>query len=442
MKKIIFSMIILAAALCACTKKVEVLETLVFTATVEGAPESKAAFNSEYKCAAWEVGDLIDINGKLYSAQEAGTTTTFKAAFEGSEAEGPAYKAYFPASLYDGTTATLPAVQTYTAGKFDMPMYASSTTAKLEFKNLCAVLAIKVTSEDITRLKSIKVMSDRQMNGTFTVSEDGKAVIGEDGPNVVELVCPEVLELDITGTTFYIAIPAQIYRYLNIFLSSDGTTYTQAMATKKADGLGEIARSKMFSIEYAENAAKLWESNLFVANCNVGAKSATEYGGHYSWGGKTDGSGSDYYPGPEMALPREYDTATNLWGSNWRMLTSSEIEDLLNNCSARWTENYNGTAVNGLLCSSKIYNGNSVFLPATELEPPVGLYWTSSGWNEGYSSLALYFDKNNGVINPRKARRPVPHPVRAVLDPHSDIREQGSGGTLDLYDGGNTDPWF
>ena len=356
MKKYFFMAVAAIAALSSCSSDEEFeqnqtdKQALVFTATMENSEGSRATFDNTDKCAAWEAGDQISINGKKYSAQEAGTATTFKADNEG--ATGETYNAYFPADLYDGTTATLPAIQNYEAGEFNMPMYASSTTTELEFKNLCAVLAVKVTSADIATLKSIKVASDKVMNGSFTVT-DNKAVMGTDGSNAVVLESSEALTLTEDGTIFYIAIPAQEYQYLNIFLSADGKTYTQAMATKKADGLGLIARSKIFNIDYKKNATKMWKGNLFIADCNVGATSPEDYGGYYAWGGSQNKI-DDHNTG-SSALSGDTDTATKLWGSNWRMMTSDELETL--NGLGSWN-------VNGLLCKSTDYDNNTVFLPA------------------------------------------------------------------------------
>ena len=41
------------------------------------------------------------------------------------------------------------------------------------------------------------------------------------------------------------------------------------------------------------------------------------------------------------------DAATANWGGKWRMPTQKEWEELYKNCYAVWTENYNGTGVNG-----------------------------------------------------------------------------------------------
>ena len=414
MKKYLFMAVAAIAALSSCSSDNDFEQSqtgkqaLVFTATMENSEATRATFDNTDKCAAWEAGDQISINGKTYSAQTAGTTTTFEADNEG--ATGTTYNAYFPADLYDGTTATLPAIQTYEAGEFNMPMYASSTTTTLAFKNLCAVLAVKITSDDIATLKSIKVASDKVMNGSFTVT-DNKAVMGTDGSNAVVLSSSTALTLTSEGTTFYIAIPAQEYKYLNIFLSADGETYTQAMATKNAAGLGEIARSKIFNIDYAKNATKLRAGNLFFADCNVGATSAEEYGGYFAWGGSQD-KFDDHNTGTS-ALTGDTDTAYKLWGSNWRMMAINELT-MINNLGS-WDGN-------GLLCKSPDYEGNTVFLPAAgcydsgqvNSQGSIGYYWCST---PGDATTANFQITSSTYQRIRKdGKREKGYSVRAVLE--------------------------
>ena len=436
MKKYLFMAVAAIAALSSCSSDNDFEQSqtgkqaLVFTATMENSEATRATFDNTDKCAAWEAGDQISINGKTYSAQTAGTTTTFEADNEG--ATGTTYNAYFPADLYDGTTATLPAIQTYEAGEFNMPMYASSTTTTLEFKNLCAVLAVKVTSADIETLKSIKVASDKVMNGSFTVT-DNKAVMGTDGSNAVVLESASALTLTEEGTTFYIAIPAQEYQYLNIFLSADGETYTQAMATKKAAGLGEIARSKIFNIDYKKNATKLWAGNLFIADCNVGATSPTDAGGYYTWGGTYkngtgitwDGTYNTTNDGTENLAITD-DTAYKLWGKNWRMPTKEEFEALIANCDAEWTDEYNNSGLAGTIYTGKDnYSENSIFIPVAGLceegavrdidinDNCVAYYWSSTPYtSEG--ALFLCFDNKGAGMD--YTPRVYGFPVRAVLN--------------------------
>lgn len=89
MKKYILTFVAFAAALCACNKLENIIPEpqapedviqateLVFTATMEGAPETRATYDGTYKCASWEVDDRISINGFDYKANNAGTSTTF-----------------------------------------------------------------------------------------------------------------------------------------------------------------------------------------------------------------------------------------------------------------------------------------------------------------------------------------------------------------------------
>ena len=465
-----YSIIALAAmaVISSCTKDIllpekEVLEitapempAMVFTATMEGIPASKATLDG--MTPSWEEGDVISIDGHTYTAQTAGTSSTFEGT--GAVKEDGKYKAIYPSSLYKTDHFELPSVQTYEANKFNAPMYAESSTAELQFKNLCAVLAIKVTSADITTLKAIKVKSDKKMNGTFTVS-DKKAVVGTDGTNVLVLESSTALTLNADGTTFYIAIPAQNYKYLNIYLSSDGETYTRAMATKKAAGLGDIARSKIFSIDYETNAFQLYANGPYWATCNIGASTDTGSGKYYAWANTTGYSpsgdtfshdfswkncqyanqgtygddhmkkkvftkyipsdkGQEYWasagePDNKITLSSEDDAAYTTWGGNWRMPTKEEFEALISNAASKsWTADYNGTG--GYTFTG---NGNTLFLPAagyalaTSLAPG-GDYWTSTL----YASLpehAYYLSFGDGHCGVYNMERRCGLPIRAVL---------------------------
>ena len=156
---------------------------------------------------------------------------------------------------------------------------------------------------------------------------------------------------------------------------------------------------------------QLWENGPKFAEYNIGANSATEYGGYYAWGGSqdkvddhnttNDGSGN---------LTGTDDTATNLWGSKWRMPTKAEFEALLNsdNCEVEWTTNYNGTGKNGLLCTGKdAYSSNSVFLPAAgycddgnvDCQGTFGVYWSSTPESNYEAYLLDFNSRDQFVVN-------------------------------------------
>lgn len=137
-------------------------------------------------------------------------------------------------------------------------------------------------------------------------------------------------------------------------------------------------------------------SGILWATCNVGAFSPEKKGLICAWGEtekKSDYSWSNYkwYGGMITSttyvmtkynrddqiktLEPEDDAAHVNWGKEWRMPTSSELDELLNNCV--WTRvqvnNVPGYRVTG-------NNNSSIFFPSTS-------YWTSS---KGFGDSTIY----------------------------------------------------
>lgn len=109
---------------------------------------------------------------------------------------------------------------------------------------------------------------------------------------------------------------------------------------------------------------QLWENGPKFARYNVGAKynSPEDYGGYYCWGSSINCDQNGSHDDDVYDLTGNYDTATKLWGSNWRMPTKEELQGLFDNCNVEWTS-VNG--VDGLKFTGKgYYSGDSVFLPA------------------------------------------------------------------------------
>ena len=174
-------------------------------------------------------------------------------------------------------------------------------------------------------------------------------------------------------------------------------------------------------------------SGLKWAKCNLGASKPSDYGDYYAWGetepkteytwatykwmqtgqsdwkhitkytfpdGKTEGiwyaPDGTFIGDGKTTLEAADDAATAKLGLPWRMPTSDEIMELLDNCTWTWTtqDGINGYEVKGP-------NGNSIFLPAagyrhsSELDDAGswGDYWSSS-LSTAYSHDAryLYFD--------------------------------------------------
>lgn len=112
--------------------------------------------------------------------------------------------------------------------------------------------------------------------------------------------------------------------------------------------------------------------SVYWCSCNVGAESPEEYGDYYAWGEtkpKSSYSQNNYsYYDKDKAqyinigddiAGTEYDAATVNLGSDWRMPSKTEMEELVSKCEWEWTQ-ING--INGYKVTGP--NSNSIFLPA------------------------------------------------------------------------------
>ena len=124
-------------------------------------------------------------------------------------------------------------------------------------------------------------------------------------------------------------------------------------------------------------------SGIKWAAYNVGATAPEEYGDYFAWGEISPKS--SYYESNSVTYGKsmsdisgnaQYDAARANWGGDWRMPTTSEQRELLNNCSWQWTT-LNG--VNGYRVTGP--NGNSIFLPAAGFRNGTSLYYEGSNGN-------------------------------------------------------------
>ena len=170
------------------------------------------------------------------------------------------------------------------------------------------------------------------------------------------------------------------------------------------------------------NWVQLWENGPKFAEYNVGAENskAEDYGGYYNWGMsdvQTSSNWEDYKRG-ESPLSGDDDTATKLWGSNWRMPTQTDLQGLIDNCDVAWTtvNDKDGCKFTG----KGAYASNSVFLPAAGEynagdvygQGGYGKYWSSTPGGDDYA-YNLYF--NSGSQNVDNDARYNGYSVRAVL---------------------------
>ncbi len=185
-------------------------------------------------------------------------------------------------------------------------------------------------------------------------------------------------------------------------------------------------------------------SGLLWATCNVGAVTPEDYGDYFAWGETQpkvtyDWSTYQYCNGSYNTLTKycnnsdygyngftdnlttllpEDDAATANWGSDWRMPTKEEWEELYTNTTVTWTQQ-NG--VNGRLFTAA--NGNILFLPAVGWNTgspseigSFGIYWSSSlffnpdiSWTCVFNTddcIMYFYDRANGQsVRPVRSSR-------------------------------------
>lgn len=165
-------------------------------------------------------------------------------------------------------------------------------------------------------------------------------------------------------------------------------------------------------------------SGLKWATCNIGANKPEEYGYYIEWGELIE---KESYTFNNALIKENYqdikgnpklDVVTYQWKGSWRMPTSEDYKELIDNCEWNW-EQING--INGYKIIGT--NGNSIFLPAaglkavtwTEHVGKIGFYLCSDldfenqmnlvpdGGDEEYkinANWCLIFEKTNKTIDP------------------------------------------
>ena len=206
--------------------------------------------------------------------------------------------------------------------------------------------------------------------------------------------------------------------YVNNVTLPNGNIVTDYENVKKIE--------KAITYEYVDLGL---ESGLKWAKCNIGATSETEGGVFFQWGetsgvseslvGKYsdedyswatspfNGGASDYdkeyftthkseWLDDNDNLKPEFDTARVIMGSDWRMPTEAECQELIDNTTKELTQ---VKGVNGMKFTGS--NGNSIFIPAAgecdnglmNRVGDTGYVWTSSlATSTPADAWGLYFN--------------------------------------------------
>lgn len=148
------------------------------------------------------------------------------------------------------------------------------------------------------------------------------------------------------------------------------------------------------------------------ATFNVGATKPYVFGDYFQWGETSAPDDLDYSSDycrlfgvdlldslalSDIAGNDAYDAATANWGAPWRMPTYDEWQDLRDECTWQWTDDYQSSGIPGQIVSA---NDTSIFLPAAGYyfvdmsdeclnDSIVGCYWSATP-NSDDTTYAYY----------------------------------------------------
>ncbi len=441
MKKTMIWVALCAITLTSCHREQDFqVESGRFTATLERS-QTKTVLSpgSEGYDVLWRSGDqitIVDADGKagVYATQSSTATAVFDRK-SGDDAVKPSFKAYFPASIYNGGAPELPATQAYVPGNIQSaPMYAESATTKLAFKNLAGIVRLAVSStQDGKKVRKIIFSADKPLCGPFTVSESAAVVTGDKS---ITLDCGEEgVEIGEEAVAFHVAVPAGTYNPFKItVITTDGEVQSRTSTVDIVVGRSQVVK---ITLNFGELSAvsgsapvldgtsqpwvQLWPGGPKWARFNLGSTistyaDVTEYthpdvvGGYYSIRGRKDSA-------PDGNQTE--DTSYTIWGPNWATPTREQEQDLLNNCE--WTfcdgetvQYQPGCTLKGWKVSGKEegYTENDIFLPLAGARDQNtsgraqmgtrGLYWSNGASGRYFLELFAssknipYHDPNHG----------------------------------------------
>lgn len=198
--------------------------------------------------------------------------------------------------------------------------------------------------------------------------------------------------------------------------NNDNNQTKTSFINEKEESIVTQNKDRIFNDYVDLGLSVLW------ATCNVGASKPEEYGNYYAWGETTtkeEYTMSNYkYYSDEKMKPNKYnekdskktlelidDIARQELKGEWRIPTAQEIEELVNNCTWKWTT-INGINGYKVISNIKGFKDNYIFLPASGAKQTQnatknhrGFYISSSLKSDfNLHNIDIYFTSDEVVI--------------------------------------------
>lgn len=356
-----------------CKKENKNASSLRFTASMEGF--AKTVLNGE--TLTWNGTENITVSNTVdntvYMATYTATPQTSNARVatfayysgELGESEGTTYRAFYPANITtDGITVKLPEVQESQSGELSgYPMYTESTTERLAFKNLCSVLKLTLKKNNKS-VSKIQIITDKLMNGTFTVDyNNGDPILtpagNDDHTAIITMQLANPIPIS-TEHNFYIYLPKNDYHYIQIKVyDANGLLFYKTSQSTSSSGF-TFERSKYYPLSFIDDDIEFTQGNVngkfhvsptkvvtfakgnllpdgsnykFASEQYISNESTNSHPNLYTWG--TSGSSTSYNERGNLNI-------TNGGGSNqgWYTLSGEEWKYVCNSSHNNGRGNY------------------------------------------------------------------------------------------------------
>lgn len=436
-------------------------------------PSSRMAFD-ETGAGYWQTDDAITVFSENGANMSTSTFTmtegagSSSATFTGNMQGSRLRHAFYPANDNHGLENSdnllyyLPDTYTYTkvnkdyvvedGVSFGMPMMANfeDDSNVASFKYLGGMLAIKIDRLPAAS-GTIIVATDEadKICGQNVVDNSNEAqpafsstFVG--GGNKVTFYYSGAKAM--TSGVFYLPMPAGTYYSLDVTVSGIGTNgkLISNNTTGEEKGItiekGHIKKLKVYTdytmeIDGHEMVDLGLPSGLLWSQVNLGTTKASEAGNYYAWGETAantyyDGSNykfnstTSYKDDGRTLLEADDDAATQVWGSQFRMPTQADFEELLANTTQQplyiegaFVGYYfisKTTEANILLSVTGYKNGAA---SADAVDTNYGYYWTSNCSASDYSNAACFKFYDVKVYGVENQGRPYGCAVRPVAEP-------------------------
>ncbi|MBQ9892502.1 MAG: hypothetical protein IJM35_05035 [Bacteroidales bacterium] len=265
MRRISMLAVLGLVAVAACVKETVLTEpegqtitSPTFTATTEPATKTALSGNDEQGYEVnWQNGDQIMIFGAqstygVFTTESTTSSGNFTLT-SGSGPKNPDYRAFYPATLPRNNSymsLQFPATQQYVAGNVaQAPMYAYSSTTNLDFKNLCGIIRLNLsTTQSGITVSKIILTADQPMSGYFSINNNTATITSSTAAGVT-LDCGSGVAIGSEPTPFYLSVPQRDYTNLRIkVVTTDG-----ARQSKVANKTISVTRSKITPITLSFN---------------------------------------------------------------------------------------------------------------------------------------------------------------------------------------------